>query len=285
MRAAAVCIALVLTCTSESFIAATRYIDPQAASSGDIGDKRVDLTEPSCDELRAMWRYTKRQSRAAKTTNGYPMYPPPFYSNLWHGVAFPDRTKFSMGYRGRHVGRPRSRAAGGAPIYGRMVHKAPAGSRWRNAMRGPSRTRAFEEFSRHYGTVNHFTPNNRRVTSFRVGGGISPPKSQLPQSGSFEALRNLIQAERARELQEQRVAEEVAETEISAAKQRTDGERDENAQQPRKHFFDPLPVYGMKTPKINYDNDQRRYSASANIPNFGMAWSRSGPITREYASP
>jgi hypothetical protein len=100
MRAAAVCIALVLTCTSESFIAATRYIDPQAASSGDIGDKRVDLTEPSCDELRAMWRYTKRQSRAAKTTNGYPMYPPPFYSNLWHGVAFPDRTKFSMGYRG-----------------------------------------------------------------------------------------------------------------------------------------------------------------------------------------
>jgi hypothetical protein len=179
-------------------------------------------------------------------------------------------------------------------------------------MRGPSRTRAFEEFSRHYGTVNHFTPNNRRVTSFRVGGGISPPKSQLPQSGSFEALRNLIQAERARELQvgrftsvslfsrlssfypwrsvlefacslsrvlqEQRVAEEVAETEISAAKQRTDGERDENAQQPRKHFFDPLPVYGMKTPKINYDNDQRRYSASANIPNFGMAWSVSGLV-------
>lgn len=101
MRAAAVCIAFVLTCTSEWFIAGMRYIDPQAGSNGDIGDKRgMDLTEPSCDELRAMWRYTKRQSRAAKTTNGYPMYPPPFYSNVWHGVAFPDRTKFSMGYRG-----------------------------------------------------------------------------------------------------------------------------------------------------------------------------------------
>jgi len=74
-------------------------------------------------------------------------------------------------------------------------------------------------------------------------------------------------------LQEQRVAEEV-ETEI-AAKQRTDGEREENVQQPRKHLFDPLPVYGMKTPKVNYDNDQRRYSAS-NVPNFGMAWSVSG---------
>jgi len=120
----------------------------------------------------------------------------------WRGARWTDaRRQTPSAFAGRHVGRPRSRAAGGAPIYGRMVHKAPAGSRWRNAMRGPSRTRAFEEFSRHYGTVNHFTPNNRRVTSFRVGGGISPPKSQLPQSGSFEALRNLIQAERARELQ------------------------------------------------------------------------------------
>jgi len=80
-------------------------------------------------------------------------------------------------------------------------------------------------------------------------------------------------------LQEQRVAEEEEEeeemkTEI-AGKQRTDGERGENVQQPRRHLFDPLPGYGMKTPKVNYDNDQRRYSAS-NIPNFGMAWSVSG---------
>ncbi|EZA57655.1 uncharacterized protein LOC105276853 isoform X2 [Ooceraea biroi] len=280
MRTAAVWIAFILTCTSESFIAGMRYIDPQPGSNGDIGDKRVDLTEPSCDELRAMWRYTKRQSRAAKTTNGYPMYPP-FYSNVWHNVAFPDRTKFSPGYRGRHVGRPRSRAAGGAPIYGRMVHKAPAGSRWRNAMRGPSRTRAFEEFSRQYGTVNRFTPNNRRITSFRVGGGISPPKSQLPQSGSFEALKKIIQAERARELQEQHVAEQM-ETEI-AGKQSTDDEQ-EDAQQLPKHFFDPMPPVYEITPKVNYDNNQRRYSAS-NIPNFSMAWSRSGPVSREYVSP
>lgn len=96
MRSAAVCIAFVLTYTSGSFVAGLRYIDPQVGSNGDIGDKRLDLTEPSCDELRAMWRYTKRQSRAAKTTNGYSMYP--FNPNIWpRTVMFPDRIK-SRGY-------------------------------------------------------------------------------------------------------------------------------------------------------------------------------------------
>ncbi|XP_011635559.2 uncharacterized protein LOC105426154 [Pogonomyrmex barbatus] len=105
MRSAAVCIAFVLTYTSGSFVAGLRYIDPQAGSNGDIGDKRLDLTEPSCDELRAMWRYTKRQSRAAKTTNGYPIYP--YNPNIWPRAAmFPnDRIKLSRGYT-RDLGAP-----------------------------------------------------------------------------------------------------------------------------------------------------------------------------------
>lgn len=104
MFSAAVCIAFILTYTSGSFVAGLRYIDPQAGSNGNIGDKRLDLTEPSCDELRAMWRYTKRQNRAAKTTNGYPLYPP-FNPNIWPRTAmFPDRIKLSRGYtRGKNV--------------------------------------------------------------------------------------------------------------------------------------------------------------------------------------
>ncbi|XP_036142310.1 uncharacterized protein LOC105839536 isoform X2 [Monomorium pharaonis] len=278
MRSAIVCIAFVLMYTSGSFVAGLRYIDPQTGSNSDIGDKRLDLSEPSCDELRAMWRYTKRQSRAAKTTNRYSMYS--FNPKIWPPTAmFPDRIKLSRGYtRGRHAGRPRSRAAGGAPIYGRMVHKAPAGSRWRNAMRGPSRTRFVEEISRHYGTVNTapYTPNNRR-TSFRVGGGIS---SQVPQAGSFEALKNIIQAERARELKEQHLAEEM-EARSSAFRDDKDIINEEqllNRQQSRKQFFNPLPLLDM-TPKVNYEYNQRRQN---NPPNIGQAWSRSGPLTREY---
>lgn len=49
-----------------------------------------------------------------------------------------------------------------------------------------------------FGTVNRVIPSNRQRHSFRVAGGVSSPK--IPQVGSFEALRNLIQAERAREL-------------------------------------------------------------------------------------
>ncbi|XP_067205898.1 uncharacterized protein [Linepithema humile] len=276
MRSATVCIAFVLTCTSGSFVAGMRYIDPQPGSNGDIGDKRVDLTEPSCDELRAMWRYTKRQSRAAKTNSGYPTYP--YNPNIWPSAAgFPDRTKFSRGYtRARHAGRPRSRAAGGAPIYGRMVHKAPASSRWRNAMRGPGR-KAFEDLTRAYGTVTRFRPN--RITSFRVGGGISPPKSQIPQAGSFEALKNLIQAERARELKAQHIAEEM-DTEIAAyrgGKEITDEEQEPSRDNiPRRY----IPNLKEMTPKVNYDYNQRRY----HMPRVGQAWSRE-PISPEYMSP
>ncbi|XP_011631156.2 uncharacterized protein LOC105423185, partial [Pogonomyrmex barbatus] len=184
-------------------------------------------------------------------------------------------------FTGRHGGRARSRAAGGAPIYGRMVHKAPAGSRWRNAMRGPSRMKVIENLSRHFGTVNTYTPNNRRITSFRVGGGS--PRSQVPQAGSFEALKNLIQAERARELQEQHIAEEM-ETKAAAYREDKDRINEEqllNRQQQRKQFSSPLLPLEIP-PKVNYDYNQRRYN---NPPNIGQAWSRSGPLSREYTLP
>lgn len=107
MRAAAVCIAFVLTCTGGSFVAGIRYMDPmspQPGNNGDIGDKRMDLTEPSCEELRAMWRYTKRQSRAAKATNGYPIYQDQVY-NMWQ--MYPNGPKSSVPtYRGEYPAPP-----------------------------------------------------------------------------------------------------------------------------------------------------------------------------------
>ncbi|XP_070168842.1 uncharacterized protein [Polyergus mexicanus] len=292
MRFAAVCIAFVLTCTSGSLVAGMRFIDPQPGNNddvGNIGNKRLDLTEPSCDELRAMWRYTKRQSRAAKTTNRYPVYP--YNPNIWPRTKLPQRSIYSSGYmrdvvaptrlkfreelEGRYSGRPRSRAAGGAPIYGRMVHKAPAGSRWRSGMHGPSR-KAMEELARNYGIVNT-GPYSPSVTSFRIGGGM-PAKTQVPQTGSFEALKDLIKAERARELQEQHITEEM-EAKVAAFKGRDRMSEEPSRQQSRKQF--PNRFLDMMTPKINYDDyNLQRYS-----PNTGRAWSRSAPLSREYMSP
>lgn len=49
------------------------------------GDATKDIAadEPSCEQLKAMWRFSKRQSRAAEITNEIPMYRDPFTENVW----------------------------------------------------------------------------------------------------------------------------------------------------------------------------------------------------------
>lgn len=104
MRTVAVWTAFVLAYSSSPFVAGIRYIDPispQSGNTGDIAEKRVDLTEPTCEELRAMWRYTKRQSRAAKTTTGYSLYPDPFSYNVWK--SYPERPKSLHTHRGKTI--------------------------------------------------------------------------------------------------------------------------------------------------------------------------------------
>lgn len=80
----------------------TQQSDGQASASSELGfsDKRASsgtLAEPTCEELRAMWRYSKRQSRAAESTNELPVYRDPFSYNVWD--AYPGRAN-SNGYRG-----------------------------------------------------------------------------------------------------------------------------------------------------------------------------------------
>ncbi|XP_034192095.2 uncharacterized protein LOC117609626 [Osmia lignaria lignaria] len=272
MRAVAVWTAFMLAYSNSPFAFGIRYIDPisaQSGNSGDIAEKRVDLTEPTCEELRAMWRYTKRQSRAAKTTTGYSLYPDPFSYNVWK--SYSERTKPPLSYRGRFTGRPRNRAGGNAPIYGRMVHKAPAGSRLRNGMRHSPRP--FDKIPRLYGTVNSYPPSSRtRMTSYRAAGGGSPPLSQVPQAGKFQQLMELLQAERAREVQEQRKADKT-----SIFKDAMNDDQFLNMQHSRKQFAKPT----VRIPtEINYDFGEGRYTS--NVPNIGQIWSRSEPESREY---
>ncbi|XP_076390233.1 uncharacterized protein LOC100875466 [Megachile rotundata] len=265
MRTVTIWTVFVLAYSNSPFVFGIRYIDPISAQSGnsDITEKRVDLTEPTCEELRAMWRYTKRQSRAAETTPGYSLYPDPFAYNMWK--SYSDRTKPPLGYRGRFTGRPRNRAGGSAPIYGRMVHKAPAGSRLRNGMRHS--LRPYDKIPHLYGTINSYPPSSRRrVTSFRAVGGGSPPLSQVPQAGSFQRLKELLRAERARELQEQYQANQLTDK-PSIFKDVRDNDQLLHMQHSRKQFVKPT----VRNPtEINYDMGQTRYTS--NVPNIGQAW-------------
>ncbi|XP_014293828.1 uncharacterized protein [Halyomorpha halys] len=157
----------------------------------------ANIKEPSCEELRAMWRFSKRQSRAAEITNEIPTYRDPFAFNVWEEYARP-----------RSAGRGRFKKP---PIYGKVVHGS-SHSRGSSAENYPERIRAFEEVMRLFGSsIIPVAGVPRRKTSFRLGGGGGGAFQHLhpSQSGSFQHLKELIRNERARELQEQRMNEET----------------------------------------------------------------------------
>ena len=63
----------------------------------DNGKRASTISEPTCEELRAMWRYSKRQSRAAESSNELPVYRDPFAYNVWE--VYPSGSP-TAGYRG-----------------------------------------------------------------------------------------------------------------------------------------------------------------------------------------
>jgi len=154
------------------------------------------LNEPSCEQLRAMWRFSKRQARASEVTNEIPQYRDPFVYNVWE--PFPGTLR-SAGARAKSIGPAMGRRQ--RPVYGKIVHTPPAGST-RNF--DPSlRTRPFDELTaRMFGSGR--SGGSRKTFRFTGADG-----SLVPQAGSFQQLKDIVRAERARELQ-QRFMEDVA---------------------------------------------------------------------------
>ncbi|XP_055703061.1 uncharacterized protein LOC129801764 isoform X2 [Phlebotomus papatasi] len=182
--------------------------------------------EPTCEELRAMWRFSKRQSRAAEITNEIPTYRDPFAFNVWEPLMFP-KTR-SVG--GMRVSPYRD---GNRPVYGIVRHKEPL-ARIRDLA---ARNRLFDNVARTYGgTDNRGSLRNGKYATQRrpfpvifrkpdreddMGKGIEgTPKemtssgpiqnSLTPQKGSFQRLKELVWTQRASELAQQRRAEELA---------------------------------------------------------------------------
>ncbi|XP_051156590.1 uncharacterized protein LOC127278772 isoform X2 [Leptopilina boulardi] len=260
MQIVAVWITIVLVYSSRVLVVGDQahYINPlssQRTTFSDIGysEKRAHIAEPTCEELRAMWRYSKRQSRAAEATNDLPMYRDPFSYNMWE--SYPSRSHSWHGYRENHNEPARTRS-GGVPIYGKVIHKAPSNGRLRNGM---SKAKAFEELTKTYGTVNRQPPTSQRVYTYRIGGGMVVPQSgNVPQAGSFQHLKELILTERARELQEQRRAEEIA-ARAAVFKERTIGERQQN----ENYLTSLYPYEGTKN--VNYDINPPQYVSDVNL--------------------
>ncbi|CAG9855513.1 unnamed protein product [Phyllotreta striolata] len=161
-----------------------------------LASKTTLQAEPTCEELKAMWRFSKRQSRAAEITNEIPMYRDPFRENIWVHPYY--ATSRSMG--GQKIGRYRDQ-----PIFGRIVHNPP---NWRK-QNAADRYKAFQEIAHLYGMPMPAEPR-RKLTTFRLPGGRIRTVGIPPVQGSFQHLKELIKTERARELEQQRAAEEAA---------------------------------------------------------------------------
>ncbi|KAL1492598.1 hypothetical protein ABEB36_010837 [Hypothenemus hampei] len=149
-------------------------------SGGEVAKSDIQ-PEPTCEELKAMWRFSKRQSRAAELTNELPMYPDPFAENIWQPFY------------------ATSRSIGGRRLPGKFgtVTYSP------KAKISPEHLIPYLQ----YGTQFN-QPIRRPTPSFRLSGGGHLIAGYPPQSGSFNHLKEIIKTERARELQQQRLAEE-----------------------------------------------------------------------------
>lgn len=53
----------------------------------------LSLNEPSCEYLRAMWQFSRRQSRASEITNEIPTYHDPFAYNIFDPAFYPSTTR------------------------------------------------------------------------------------------------------------------------------------------------------------------------------------------------
>ncbi|XP_016944025.3 uncharacterized protein [Drosophila suzukii] len=175
----------------------------------------LNSQEPTCEQLRAMWIFSKRQSRAAEITNEIPTYRDPFTYNVWEPLLLNSRMLGSL----RMSARERARS----PVFGRVVNREPNAPQrvpFEHHQRlvelgpGSSQTRYYGAESR---PQNGASSSSRRSSKNRymgvpngTGNNAKESQNSVAIQGSFQKLKELIWTERAKELTEQRRDEELA---------------------------------------------------------------------------
>ncbi|KAH8272478.1 hypothetical protein KR044_008943, partial [Drosophila immigrans] len=187
--------------------------------------------EPSCEQLRAMWIFSKRQSRAAEITNEIPTYRDPFTYNVWEPLYSNSRLFGSL----RMGSRERARS----PVFGRVVSREPIipqrgeggfEQRQRLVIDGnilnPGQTRLYSSevrpitttsASQSSSSLSPSSSSTRRTSKNRYmgvpnnsGDNLNGSQNSAAVQGSFQKLKELIWTERAKELTQQRRTEEMA---------------------------------------------------------------------------
>ncbi|XP_026317229.1 uncharacterized protein LOC113228200 [Hyposmocoma kahamanoa] len=135
--------------------------------------------EPTCDQLKAMWRFSKRQARAPEIMNEVSSYRDPLMYNEWPVYTALPRAAPRFRYHYPQV--PRE-------AYGRVVTKAPP-----NVVRTP-------DYDEMFGMLN-VPHTSGKILRYSGPSRPRPTFMVPPQRDRFEALKKLIRQEHVRELQ------------------------------------------------------------------------------------
>lgn len=142
-----------------------------------------DATEPSCEELRNMWRHTKREMQQ-KTEMPTPRF---------RGGRYQE--PFAYGWK--TPARPRN-AMYSKPVYGRVVH-SPEKFLYRNNI--PNRFRSFDQVARMVGSSgNYYGPTittQQKPVYFRLDYPMRRPStpSRVSHKGRFQELQSALRTE------------------------------------------------------------------------------------------
>ncbi|KAL4712510.1 hypothetical protein ACJJTC_007526 [Scirpophaga incertulas] len=157
--------------------------------------------EPTCDQLKAMWRFSKRQARAPEIMNEVSSYRDPLMYNEW--PVYTALPRAAPRFRYQYPSLPRE-------AYGRVVTKAPP-----NVVRTP-------DYDEMFGMLN-VPHTSGKILRYP---GPSRPRGPAfmvpPQRDRFEALKKLIRQEHVRELQRKYETEQKQELKEIAAGRNTD---------------------------------------------------------------
>uniref|UniRef100_A0A0R3P1F7 Uncharacterized protein n=1 Tax=Drosophila pseudoobscura pseudoobscura TaxID=46245 RepID=A0A0R3P1F7_DROPS len=198
----------------------------------------LSAQEPTCEQLRAMWIFSKRQSRAAEITNEIPTYRDPFTYNVWDPLYSNSRVLGSI----RMSARERARS----PVFGRVVSREPItpqrmtfeqrqrfvdlGS---SGIGGPIQARFYGSEGRPQNAGTRRSSKNRYMgVPNGTGASLTGNQNSVAVQGSFQKLKELIWTERAKELTQQRRDEELA-ARAAALKEIANGQNIQSSYRPQ----------------------------------------------------
>ncbi|KAK7790731.1 hypothetical protein R5R35_013087 [Gryllus longicercus] len=144
-----------------------------------------------------MWRFSMVKSRRTEITNEIPTYRDPFAYNIWEPHARSKHLQNSplegIGFRGSQN-----------HVYGKIVHTVPT-DKYNEKLKVNGRS--FDDMAKFLTSERPITPRRKNAEAFRLPNGAVSFRMIPALTDSFRKLKAVVRAQRAKELQDQHLAD------------------------------------------------------------------------------